>query len=304
MSVQNPSECLISRSCPICGGTEARRAFDKGGYRYNQCTRCDMVFINPIPDTTQLEESYNTLGADYFTVPRKLRIDFVRNRYERELRILSRAGAKGKLLDVGCATGSFIIAAQAAGFQDAMGIDIAGPSIEYARQIGLNVKAGDFTSGIFPPVNFDVVTMWATLEHLPFPGQFLAEAHRVLKPAGVLGISVPNHASISSLLLGPRYRYVSVNHLNYFTPQTAREFIQKNGFSVLTAETRSINPFVILQDLQRLRVDLEEQLKESENSIRIKTQPGPARWIYTLLDHLLLRLGRGDLLLIAARKNG
>lgn len=265
-----------------------------------------MVFINPIPDATQLGDIYNILGSDYFTTPRKLQIDFVKNRYDRELAVLARAGAAGNLLDVGCATGSFIVAAQAAGFQAAQGIDIAGPSIDYARQIGLCVTAGDFASGILPSDSFDVVTMWATLEHLPFPGRFLAEVYRVLKPAGIMGISVPNHASISSRLLGPRYRYVSVNHLNYFTPQTAGKLIEQNGFSLLTVETRSVNPFVILQDLRGLNVDLEEQLNESENSIRIKTRPllGPARWIYNLLDRLLLCLGRGDLMLIAARKNG
>lgn len=263
-----------------------------------------MIFIDPIPEATQLEETYNILGTNYFTALRKLNIDFVKNRYERELRILSRAGASGRVLDVGCATGSFLVAAQAAGFRDAQGIDIAGPSIEYARQIGLGVETGDFTSGMFAAGTFDVLTMWATLEHLPFPGQFVAEAWRVLKPGGILGVSVPNHASVSSRLLGPKYRYVSIHHLNYFTSKTAGQLLEKNGFQILLAETRSINPFVIWQDFWGSTVDLDEQLKESEVSISIKTRPSlaPARWTYKLMDRALLSLGWGDLLLIAARR--
>src|ERR1035438_5896931 len=63
---------------------------------------------------------------------------------------------------------------------------------------------------------FDAVTLWAVVEHLLEPKQFLAKAWSVLKPDGLCFVLVQNMKSLAARALGARYRYLYPQHLNYF----------------------------------------------------------------------------------------
>ncbi|HEY3355907.1 MAG TPA: class I SAM-dependent methyltransferase, partial [Polyangia bacterium] len=194
----------LQRSCPVCQATSARPLFHKQGCDFVRCHDCGLTYINPVPAADALAAHYARYGREYFTNREKLRQDFAPQRYGRELAFLRRAGARGRLVDVGCATGSFLAAAQGAGFTSTVGVDIAGPSCAYARSLGLDAREGDFTAGFLDEASADTVAMWATLEHLPDPAAFVAAAGRVLGAGGLLVVSVPNMRSLSQLLLGRR----------------------------------------------------------------------------------------------------
>lgn len=295
---------FTERACPVCHCREFKRVFIKRGFQYCRCHQCGMVYINPIPDQESLKRVYDWLGHDWFALPRKVKIDYQPGRFDRELGVLKRTGARGRLLDVGCSTGAFLIEAAKAGFADAQGIDISEPSIEIAREYGLNAVTGDFASDAYPAESFEVVTMWATLEHLPNPSHFVAQAYRVLRKGGIFAASVPNFKSISHLLLGPKYRYVGIGHLNYFSEEPLRRLFVSAGFQVLETETRSINPFVIWEDSCGKELQLEDQFQETERSIRLKSKSwyAPTKLAYFFADRLVKGIGRGDLLLIVGRK--
>ena len=50
---------------------------------------------------------------------------------------------------------------------------------------------GDATDLPFGDGSFDTVVMFQTLEHIPEPARALSEAHRVLRPGGVIVITTP-----------------------------------------------------------------------------------------------------------------
>ena len=293
---------LIERNCPLCMANSFRPLFEKKGFCYGQCAVCGMVYINPILDEAGISQVYEDYGSSYFTKLEKLEIDFASNRFERELRILR--GVSGRLLDVGCATGSFLVVAKQAGFTNVMGIDIASRSVEYARRIGLTACVGDFTQSIFLEESFDVVTMWATLEHLADPRRFILEAYRVLVPGGFLCVSVPNKESLTQMILGKKDRYVGSDHLNYFDEKTVRQLLQSGGFTVERVETRGINPIVILGDLRSVPVNIERQIHDGKRTLAIKSRRslGLLRYVHRIVDETLHLLRRGDLLLVRARK--
>lgn len=99
------------------------------------------------------------------------------------------------------------------------------------------------------PASFDVVTLWATLEHLAFPGVFLDAAHRVLRPYGSVLVTVPNGKALTCRILGRRNRAVCVEHLTYFTAGNLCRLLSDHGFDVDLVLTRMINPKTIVQDL-------------------------------------------------------
>src|ERR1700693_263235 len=147
----------------------------------------------------------------------------------REIRFVGRFASRGTLLDVGCSTGSFVKAARAKGF-DAEGVDISAPAVQFGQKMGIPLHVLDILRES-PRKLYDLVTMWAILEHLPDPRHYLRRARDLLKPGGLLFISVPNYAGISQSLLGKRDRYVGPDHLNYFTPRVLRQGLEAEGFT-------------------------------------------------------------------------
>jgi 2-polyprenyl-3-methyl-5-hydroxy-6-metoxy-1,4-benzoquinol methylase len=209
---------------------------------------------------------------------------------------------------VGCSTGAFVKLATAAGFA-AEGIDVSEPAIAFGRdQLGLPLRCEDFTAHTLPASTYDVVTLWATLEHLPDPGAFVAEAHRVLRPSGVLALTVPNHGSATQRLLGRRHRYVGVDHLNYFTSRNLTELVEKHGFKTQIVRTRKVNPYIWYGDLRRSAAEgasADEVLADQSvtDSVKDRRLYAPLRAAHFITERAVGRLGLGDLLLLRASKS-
>ncbi|MCP4975164.1 MAG: class I SAM-dependent methyltransferase [Maribacter sp.] len=92
---------------------------------------------------------------------------------------------KFSLLDVGCGKGYFVKACRDFGIS-ATGIDRSDTGIRFAsEQLGLNLTCGDLHSHKDTlSEQYDVVTFWATIEHLSDPEQMLEDIMTVLKPGG------------------------------------------------------------------------------------------------------------------------
>jgi 2-polyprenyl-3-methyl-5-hydroxy-6-metoxy-1,4-benzoquinol methylase len=293
--------------CPVCFApfNAHRKLYDKHGFTMRRCACCRLELINPRPTDEWIQKRYQFLSDTYFLHPFKVASDFRAARFDLELSLLE--PAHGRLLDVGCADGAFVVAAKGRGYQ-ASGIDIMQSAIEFGRsESGLDLECGDFTDGHLQGDSYDVVTMWATLEHLDQPAAFLDEAQRVLRPGGLLAVSVPNIASLTHRLLRRRDRYVSVEHLNYFSPNVLSTILRRHGLVVETQITRKFNPKTLLQDLlgagvhERLPVDL---LKDQIRTDIIKTSRalGWLRFLHGTIEKGLGSVGLGDCQWATARK--
>jgi len=304
---------LTERRCPVCDSSTYMLAFNKDGYSYVRCTDCGTTYINPGPAASVLAELYDSLGEGYFRDPRRLVLDFAKEKYLKEIAFLQRVSARlrpetmgrERLLEVGCATGSFLIVAQQLGFAVVQGLDISRPAIEHAQSLGLDAVVGNFTTtDRFVPGSCDVIVMWATLEHLPDPRAFVRRAYDLLAANGLLLASVPNSNSLTAKLLGAKSRYVLPQHLNYFTASSLARLFTGVGFRVVYHETQSINPVVIWGDLRGVTVDANRHTSDYQRTHVLKSNPllAPVRWLHAGADRLLRWTGRGDLLLMAGQK--
>ena len=299
----------ITRPCPGCLSSESKLLFQKKKVPFLECIVCKTVYMNPIPPADLLRSLYNDLGG-YFTDERKVELDFDPNRYQRELSAIPANTKGGLLLDVGCATGSFLQCALNAGFK-VRGIDISRPSIDFAnKKIGQDVAiADDFLEQPFDADSFDVVTLWVTLEHLSDADSVVRESQRVLKPGGMFCVSVPNGRGVSMRVLEQRWSQVDIDHLNYFSPAGLARLCERNGFQVLRNQTRSFNPIRFWRDWRGISAALDDQpgdhsrylLEEQKLNTELRRNPG-VRLVEGTLDLVWNVLRTGDLLIMTARK--
>jgi len=123
--------------------------------------------------------------------------DFVGPRHElREkllLDLLLAAGPGGQVLNIGAGQGSFTRLLEARGF-DVMSADMSPAAVDVLRsKVRDSVLLADMTNLPLPDRSFDAVVAGEVIEHIEDDRRALSEAARVLRPGGVLAVSVPAH---------------------------------------------------------------------------------------------------------------
>lgn len=297
----------VPRACPGCGGVRRQPVWDKGRLRVKRCLQCGLYYASPVAADLASGRFYDRRAVSFYLSPDKLRSDYAPVRFEREMQCFRKWCPAGRVLDVGCSTGAFLYHLQKQGNYQGLGVDVAGPALDYAESKGLKVVRKPFLSHDFGNQQFHAVTFWAVLEHLIDPLSFLQKAANLLKLDGLCFVLVPNRKSLAVRLLGSKYRYIMPEHLNYFSRQTLLPFIQRvPQFEVLDHTAMQFNPLVIAQDLCRGkdRVPDAERAKLLKKTTAWKQSRrlAPLRWAYNKTEALLGRLELADNIVAVARK--
>jgi len=235
---------MLSVSCPRCG--QARNArplwiipdrlwFPDLYFHVVRCVPCGFVYLNPRPGDGELARHYPDLAHR-----RSRPLTEIPAAFLWRIGQIERRAGRGRLLDVGCGDGRFLAALLRRGW-DVCGLDNSPSAIRVARQqLGDRVALTTLPEASHAPDSFDVVSLFEVLEHLPDPFGDLREIHRLLKPGGLICLSVPNFASLERLVFRRWWAGLDApRHLQQFTPESLRFFLEKAGFELL--ELRSIN---------------------------------------------------------------
>jgi len=225
-------------ACILCGTRGGRRAFSVRGFSIVRCG-CGLLYTNPRLRAPALAEMYS--APSYFEGTSdevgygeyEATADLRRQTFARWLRDVERAlPGRGRLLDVGCATGLFLEVARDAGWS-ATGLELSAFAAGRARARGFEVIATPLESTEWRGEPFDLITMWDVIEHLPDPGAAVARARALLRPGGHLAVVTPNAASLHARVAGRRWFLLKPEeHLYYFAPATIRRLLESRGFRV------------------------------------------------------------------------
>lgn len=135
------------------------------------------------------------------------------------------------VLDVGCWTGGFLSLIEESA-HSASAIDVEGAALEVARRNlpGVAFLESSVLEMPFREESFDIVTIWAVLEHLPVGSELvaLAEIRRVLRPGGRIALNVPN-ANPVARALDPIF--LLKGHRHYSLVQV-EEMLEASGFTL------------------------------------------------------------------------
>lgn len=158
-----------------------------------------------------------------------------RREVDGEIRFL-RAVSQGRLLDVGCGSGEWLVTMRELGWQ-VKGVDFDENATSIAQEKGLEVYAGSLEQQNFPANSFDAVTLNHVIEHVPDPVLTLKECHRILKPGGKLVLCTPNGSSLGRRMFKQQWRGLEPpRHLHIFSTKTIAYLLELSGFKHVSIE--------------------------------------------------------------------
>ncbi len=241
----------LTTSCNFCGHSQAEKFLTLTDLRLNlpgswdlmKCENCGLLIIDPQPGWEELSAHYPKEYHAYLRRGSKissfLREFGLRNRVKSILRKV--AIQKGRLLDVGCATGDFLHAFQVNSHWDVMGLEIVPDAAAVAREKGLVIIEKDLEEANLAESAFDVITLWDVLEHMPNPAKVLQICYDLLKPGGMLVLKCPDSAGKEASLFKESWiGYEAPQHLFGFPKMVLINKLKEVGFTqVNTAYTGS-----------------------------------------------------------------
>ena len=209
-----------------------------------RCKNCGLIYQNPKLQEDELLAHYPTANYELYSQPINNEKSPIR-RADRQLsmirryrRIMKHTEQPGHILDIGCATGSFIAIMRDQGWE-VSGVELNPEVAQYARTVlNLNVHPGTLEQAGFSDDSFDVVTMWDVFEHVLNPKATLKEIVRILKPGGTLVISVPNPSSLEARIFGANWAgWDRPRHLHLFTPAVLKRYLKDAGFAKIEIDS-------------------------------------------------------------------
>jgi len=226
-----------SQGCPVCRDVRRRAVVTQNGLGVVRCLSCGQRYVWPVPSDAELAAIYDpgyyrgghgSVGFSDYAALTPAR----RQMFARHLDRIEGLIPRGRVLDVGCATGDFLLMAAQRGWE-ALGVDPS-PAREQARAAGVRLVGRTIDDAEIAPHSLGLITFWDVLEHLPDPVASLRRARELLTPGGLVAATVPNAGSAVARLSGTRwFGYKTAGeHLQFFDPATIQRCFETAGFDV------------------------------------------------------------------------
>ena len=228
--------------CNVCGSTSFKVMFaDELGdtappvdYNFSQetrktfqivrCLECGLIFTNPMPHLSDLYS--DVIDEIYLASEMQRRITA-----QHAVETIMKLRPKGRLLDVGCATGVFLDAASEH-FQ-AEGLELSNWAASLAaKRHQIHRKP---LSELSFKEEFDIITIWGVIEHFENPRREVQAIYDALRPGGLVVIYTGDVGAWLPRLLGKKWWWYQGMHLFYFSRRTLSRLLDNIGFKVVRA---------------------------------------------------------------------
>jgi SAM-dependent methyltransferase len=298
--------CDVDDAEPLAIGEDFEYRTSPDSFLAVRCRRCGLVYLNPRPDTSELDRIY---PPDYhafnFSEGEFGFVYKVRRRLEARRLLECAAGleAGARILDIGCGDGFHLDLLREFGHPTwrLEGVDSSARAAEAAARRGLMVHRSFVQDCPVAPGSIDLALMIATIEHVDSPPEVLAAVGRLLKPGGRVVIVTDNAASPDARLFQGRHwgGYHFPRHWNLFTGATLRALAEKAGLEVESLHGIA-SPVNWVYSIRNRLVDAEAPAWLIR---RFSLSTPVSLGLFTILDSALRLIGKSGLLRAMLRKS-
>lgn len=138
----------------------------------------------------------------------------------------------GRLLEIGCASGSFLHLMAAKGWQ-VQGVEFSEKAAQATQELGYGVHVGPLETTLDTKESYDLIVGWMVLEHLHDPIGGLRKLREWAKQGAWLVLSVPNAGSFEFNFFKSRWYALQLpTHLHHFTPDTVEKVLAASGWKL------------------------------------------------------------------------
>ncbi len=244
--------------CYICGSGRSRLLCEIPTGAIVRCLDCQTVYRAAVVAGAEYNRLYqnratmetpfylaNKMAADPNSEPMPT--------FARGLKRLAQLRPPGRLLDVGCSYGAFMVLAQKAGW-NVSGVELSNFTAQFAREERrLDVYSGTVEQAAYPEGHFDAVTIWDVIEHFDNPVATLKEIRRIMAPGAILLVFTINQESLLTSVGHMLYRlslnrwkhlmtlFYYIHHNFFFSPRTISTFLTRVGFEIADLQFGAAN---------------------------------------------------------------
>ena len=256
---------LLSRgrrfSCPICQGHHEPYldpvVSRTTRHSFRRCHNCGMLYMSWTFDAedTEYNESYffddykKQYGKTYLDDFTQIKSQCVRRTSNVDMifRKTHRNAVTPTVLDIGCAFGPYLDAANDAGWQ-VFGTDASKEAVDYVQNTlhypAVVSKFPSFDPSIsFGVKQFDSVSMWYVIEHFQNLDAVLKSVSKILKVGGVFAFSTPSASGVSGKFNTQSFFQNSpADHYTLWEPSRAASILKKYGFRLVKTVSTGHHP--------------------------------------------------------------
>lgn len=263
-------EYPLPEKCPLCQYSGTFSLFEViNKHRMFECPSCGLQFSFPrkplLYEDLQKEAPEDLTQFDPF-----LKYGWIKN-LETEEKEFKKAKClprlniflpiismlpKGKLLDIGCSYGNFLLLAKSKGFE-VYGMEASESAVKVARK--------NYNLNVIQALTFDelpekfkgpyrVITAFEVIEHVEYPLEFLREIHNLLDKPGFILLSCPNYFKFENHALTYRkFKWWQAdfppNHISRFKFWTLYYGLKLAGFEEVVIFTEPLLGGTVLEGL-------------------------------------------------------
>jgi len=229
--------------CPVCNSKEFLTIANCKDYTVShetfsvkQCAICKLGVTSPRPQENSLGSYYDSpeyishsgkspgaIGWLY-NIARSFSIQWKK-------KLINKFSPSGSILDFGCGSGEFLHSFQKANWK-ITGVE---PS-ELARKKAIELNGNTVHSSLneIEGQEFDIITAWHVVEHVPSLLQTIRQLKSHLKKSGTIFLAVPNYQSPDAEHYKNYWAGFDVpRHLWHFSKQSMQTLLEKAGLKVI-----------------------------------------------------------------------
>jgi len=221
-------------ACPCGSLSMPVDVFQTPTRRYVRCPGCGLVFLNPRPLESLVEEFYREdYDEAYGEAEASSDRDPVFESVARRLGLYR--NPPGRLLDIGCGDGMFLSLCQSAGWT-CYGLELSKKAAARAARRQLTVLPPDWLEQSERREPFDVITLVNVLETVPDPAKLLRQVAAALTPSGLVVIRATNGGFHLPMRTPARWigsRYDQAFHLFLYSPHALCSLLKGVGLQTI-----------------------------------------------------------------------